>query len=52
MEQLILNIGLELGHEPVVVLDPSRREELIAQMAAAVVAVHEARKGENDDGLS
>ena len=52
MEQLSLNIGVEPENEPAFVLDPRLRGELIALMAAAVVAVHEARKGTNDDGLS
>ena len=52
MEQLTLNIGAEPENELALVLDPRLREELIARMAAAVVAVHEARKGGSDDGLS
>jgi len=52
VEQLTLNIGVEPENEPALVLSPRLREELIALMAAAVVAVHESRKGENDDGLS
>jgi hypothetical protein len=52
MEQLTLNIRVELEDEPVLVLDPRLREELIALMKAVVVAIHEARKGASDDGLS
>ena len=52
MEQLTLNIRVEPEDEPVLVLDPRLREELIALMKAVVVAVHEAGKGESDDGLS
>jgi hypothetical protein len=51
VEQLTLNIGVEPENEPALVLDPRLREELIALMAAAVIAVDEARKGGNDDGL-
>ena len=51
MKQLTLNIGVEPENEPALVLDPRLREELIALMAAAVIAVDEARKGGNDDGL-
>ncbi len=51
MEQLTLNIGVESENEPALVLNPRLREELIALMAAVVVAIHEARKGANDDGL-
>jgi hypothetical protein len=51
VEQLTLNIGVESENEPALVLNPRLRAELIALMAAAVVAVDEARKGEIDDGL-
>ena len=52
MEQLTLDIHVEAEHEPVLVLDPRIREELIALMKAIVIAVHEAEKGEDDDELS
>ncbi len=52
MEQLTLNTGEEPENELALVLDPRLREELIALMAAAVVAVHEAAKGGNDDRLA
>ena len=52
MEQLILNLGVKPPQEPVLVLDPRLQEELIVLMAAATIAVHEARKGKNDDRLS
>jgi hypothetical protein len=52
MEQLTLDIRAEAENESVLVLDPRIREELIALMKAIVIAVHEAEKGENDDGLS
>ena len=51
MEQLSLNICVERKNEPVLVLDPQLREELIALMTTVVVTVHEAGKGVNDDGL-
>ena len=52
MEQLSLDLGVEPENELALVLDPRLREELIALMAAAVVAVHEAWKGGGHDGLS
>ncbi len=52
MEQLPLNIRVEPENEPLLVLDPRLREELIALMKAVVVVVHEAGKGGNNDGLS
>jgi hypothetical protein len=52
VEQLFLDIGVETENELALVLDPRLREELIALMAAAVVAVHEAWKGGSDDGLA
>jgi len=52
MEQLTLNLRVEPDNEPVLVIDPQLQEELIALMTAVFVAVHEARKGGNDDGLS
>ncbi len=52
MEQLTLVIGPEPQHETALVLDPRLREELIALIAVAVLAVDEARKGGRDDGIS
>lgn len=52
MEQLTLDIGVGPEKEPAIVLEPRLREELIALMAAAVMAVHEAGKRGDDDGLS
>ena len=52
MEQLTLGIGVKADHEPVLVIDPRIREELIALMKAIVIAVHEAEKEEDDDELS
>jgi len=52
VDQLSLNIGLEPENEPALVFDSRLREELIALMAAAVLTVHAAGKGGNDDGLS
>lgn len=52
MKQLTLTLGVESENESVLRLDARLREELIAQMAAAVVAVHEAGEGGNDDVLS
>jgi len=49
MEQLTLDIHVEAEHEPVLVLDPRIREELIALMKAIVIAVYEAEKGEADE---
>jgi hypothetical protein len=52
MKQLTLDIRGETKKEPVLVLDPKIREELIALMKAIVIAVHEAEQGEGDDELS
>ena len=52
MEQRTLNLRVEPEDEPGLVLDPRLRAELIALMKAIVVAVHEAGKGGNGDGLS
>ncbi len=43
---------MEAEHEPVLVLDPRIREELIARMKAIVIAVYEAEKEEDNDELS
>jgi len=52
MEQLTLDVLVAPENEPVIVLDPRLREKLIALMKGLVMAVHEAGKEENDDGLS
>ncbi len=52
MEQLTLNLDVEPDNEPALVIDSRIQEELMALMTAVLVAVHEARKGGNDDGLS
>ncbi len=52
MDQLTLKLRVDPENEPVLVLDPRLREELIALMKAVVVDVHEAGKEGNDDGLS
>ncbi len=52
MEQLTFDIRAKAEHEPVLVLDPRIREELIALMKAIAIAVHKAEKEEDDDELS
>ncbi len=47
MQQLRLELGLKRKSEPPIPLDPKVREELVARMAAALVAVH--KGGKRDD---
>jgi hypothetical protein len=51
VEQLILDIVLEQGIHPAIPLDPRLREELAALMAAAIVAVDQARGDQCHDEL-
>lgn len=46
MQQLRLELGLEQKTEPPIALDPKVREELVARLAVAIVAV---LKGGRDD---
>jgi hypothetical protein len=50
MQQLRLELGLERKTEPPIPLDPEVREELVARLAVAIVAVH--KGGNRNDGHS
>ena len=53
MEQLRLaDVLEEPAPEPPIVLDPKLREALVALMAQALVKIHEAQGGKNDDRSS
>jgi hypothetical protein len=42
MEQIDLELGLERPTEPAIPLDPDVQERLVALMAGAIIAVHQA----------
>ena len=50
MQQLRFELGLKRKIEPPIPLDAKVRRELVARMAAALVAVH--KGGKRDDGHS
>ena len=53
MKQLRLAAALEEGPgEPVVELDPKLRAAVVALMAQALVSMHQARGGKDDDGVA
>lgn len=49
MEQLRLDVDLQRPPEVPIPLPPDLREDVVARMAEALVAVHQAQGGQDDD---